>query len=91
MYAITLGQTVLTLTSLLKKLVCNNYKGKGKKQNSCSGRIKFSQAEKVVLGLLDTSLCNNFDNDKDTDICITRWKDSKVVTMASTYAGVNPI
>ena len=61
------------------------------KQNSRSGRAKFSQAEQVVLGLLDISLCNNFDNDKDTGICITRWKDSKVVMMASTYAGVNPI
>ena len=29
--------------------------------------------------------------DKDTGICITRWKDSKVVTVASTYTGVNPI
>ena len=29
--------------------------------------------------------------DKDTGICIRRWKDSKVVTMASTHAGVNPI
>ena len=29
--------------------------------------------------------------DKDTGICITRWKDSKVVTMASIYAGVNPV
>ena len=61
------------------------------KQNSRSGRTKFSQAEQVVLGLLDISLCNNFDNDKDTGIWITRWKDSKVVTMASIYAGVNPI
>ena len=61
------------------------------KQNSRSGRTKFSQAEQVVLGLLDISLCNNFDNDKDTGICITRWKDSKVVTMASTYAEVNLI
>ena len=61
------------------------------KQNSRSGRTKFSQAEQVVLGLLDISLCHNFDNDKDTGICITRWKDSKVVMMASTYAGVNPI
>ena len=54
-------------------------------------RTKFSQAEQVVLGLVDISLCNNFDNDKDIGICITRWKDSKVVTMASTYGGVNPI
>ena len=30
-------------------------------------------------------------SDKDTGICITRWKDSKVVTVASTYAGVDPI
>ena len=61
------------------------------KQNLRSGRTKFSQAEQVVLGMLDILLCSNFGNDKDTGICITRWKDSKVVTMASTYAGVNPI
>ena len=36
------------------------------KQNSRSGRTKFSQAEQVVLGLLDILLCNNFYNDKDT-------------------------
>ena len=59
-YAITLGQTVPTLTSLLKKLICYNYKGKGMKQNSRCGRTKFSQAEQVVLGLLDISLCDNF-------------------------------
>ena len=29
--------------------------------------------------------------DKDTGICITRWKDSNVVTVASTYTGLNPI
>ena len=57
-YAITLGQIISPLTSLLKKLVCNNYKGKGMKQNSRSGGTKFSQAEQVVLGLLDISLCN---------------------------------
>ena len=41
--------------------------------------------EKEKRGSYDSVL------DKDTGICITRWKDSKVVTMASTYAGVNPI
>ena len=44
-----------------------------------------NKMEKEKRGLYDSVL------DKDTGICITRWKDSKVVTMASTYAGVNPI
>ena len=44
-----------------------------------------NKMEKEKRGSYDSVL------DKDTGICITRWKDSKVVTMASTYAGVNPI
>ena len=44
-----------------------------------------NKMEKEKRGLYNSVL------DKDTGICITRWKDSKVVTMASTYAGVNPI
>ena len=39
----------------------------------------------------NTNKQTNKQTNKDTGICITRWKDSKVVTMASTYAGVNPI
>ena len=44
-----------------------------------------NKMEKEKRGSYDSVL------DKDTGICITRWKDSKVVTMVSTYAGVNPI
>ena len=29
--------------------------------------------------------------DQKSDVCVVRWKDNKVVTVASTYAGVEPL
>ena len=119
MYAITLGQTVPTLTSLLKRLknfklpkddgncyhiifdnffmgmtlLCHlkekyGFVARGTTRSNRTGSVSLRDANKM-----EKEKRESYDSvlDKDTRICITRWKDSKVVTVASTYTGVNPI
>ena len=63
---------------------------------AATGTIRSNRTRSVPLrdaNKMEKEKRESYDSvpDKDTGICITRWKDSKVVTVASTYTGVDPI